>query len=86
MGDKARPHVVNCVREYLEARDIQCMRLPARSQELNPTERLWDELGRAIHRSCNHPEASVDLKTALVHRMEWIKRKFQTKSGVSRRE
>lgn len=66
MHDNARPHVANCVRDYLETTEIQTMRWPARSPDLNPIEHVWDELGRSIRRGPNPPETLDELRIALV--------------------
>ncbi|GBM69328.1 hypothetical protein AVEN_155753-1 [Araneus ventricosus] len=48
MDDNARPHRAILIEEFLESEDIRRMYWPARSPDLNPIERVWDALGRAI--------------------------------------
>ncbi|GFV45859.1 transposable element Tc1 transposase [Trichonephila clavipes] len=48
MDDNARPHRTNIVDEYLQSEDITHMDWPAYSPDLNPTEHVWDMLGRRI--------------------------------------
>ncbi|GFW12709.1 HTH_Tnp_Tc3_2 domain-containing protein [Trichonephila clavipes] len=42
------PHSALLVEDFLESGDIHRMDWPARSLDLNPTEHVWDVLGRAI--------------------------------------
>ncbi|GFX37374.1 transposable element Tcb1 transposase [Trichonephila clavipes] len=48
MDGNARPHRANIVDECLQSEDITRMDWPAYSQDLNPTEHVWDMLGRRI--------------------------------------
>ncbi|GBM37074.1 hypothetical protein AVEN_138127-1 [Araneus ventricosus] len=48
MGDNSRPQRARSVRNYLESETIPQMAGPARSLDLNPTEHVWDMLGRRI--------------------------------------
>lgn len=66
MHNDARQNVANCVRDYLEATDIQFMRSSPRGPDLNPIEHLLDELGKAIRQLPKPLESLVVLRTALV--------------------
>uniref|UniRef100_A0A3Q4AD89 Tc1-like transposase DDE domain-containing protein n=1 Tax=Mola mola TaxID=94237 RepID=A0A3Q4AD89_MOLML len=46
--DKARPHRVGFIRDYLQDLGVERMEWPACSPELNPIEDLWDQLGHAV--------------------------------------
>ncbi|GBO43813.1 hypothetical protein AVEN_192355-1 [Araneus ventricosus] len=48
MDDNARLHRALLVDEFLESEDIRRIDWPATSPDLNPIERVWDALGRAI--------------------------------------
>lgn len=49
MRDGARPHTANVVREFINAINIPTLGWPAYSQDLNPIEHLWNQLGQNIH-------------------------------------
>jgi hypothetical protein len=46
--DNARPHSVRIVSEYLDEVGIASMQWPARSQDINPIENVWDMMGRRL--------------------------------------
>ncbi|GBL87031.1 Transposable element Tcb2 transposase [Araneus ventricosus] len=69
MDDNARPHRALLVDEFLESEDIRRMDWPARSQDLNPIEHVWDVLGRAIATRNPPPRTIQEMKTALLN--EW---------------
>lgn len=66
MHDNARPHVANCVEEYLEEVGIQKLQWPARSPDLNPIEHIWDMLKRKIKSASNAPQTLNELRSAAV--------------------
>ena len=69
MDDNTRPQRALLVDEFLESEDIYRMDWPSRSPDLNPIERVWDALGRAIVNR-NPPSRTIQcLKTALLK--EW---------------
>ncbi|GBM87414.1 hypothetical protein AVEN_97919-1 [Araneus ventricosus] len=55
MDDNARPHRAFLVDKFLESEDIRRMDWPAIPPDLNPTEHVWEALGRAKAPSENHP-------------------------------
>ncbi|GBL85529.1 hypothetical protein AVEN_34686-1 [Araneus ventricosus] len=58
MDDNALPHRARLVQSYLESETIPQMAWPARSPDLNPTEHVWDILGRRFEgRSVYSPQA-----------------------------
>ncbi|GBO06352.1 hypothetical protein AVEN_114456-1 [Araneus ventricosus] len=66
MDDNARPHRARLVRSYLESETIPQMAWPARSQDLNPIEYVWDMLGRRIAgRSVLPPRSPTSLTTGM---------------------
>ncbi|GFX82377.1 transposable element Tcb2 transposase [Trichonephila clavipes] len=69
MDDNARPHRTLAVEELLESEDITRMDWPAYSSDLNPTEHVWDALGRHIAARLHHPEITRQLKHLLIE--EW---------------
>ena len=48
MQDNARPHTARIVQNYLQEVGINTMDWPARSRDFNPTEHLWDTIGRRL--------------------------------------
>ncbi|GFV02059.1 transposable element Tcb2 transposase [Trichonephila clavipes] len=69
MDDNARPHRARLVENMLEAETIQRMEWPACSPDRNPTEHVWDILGRRIA-ARPRPHATVrGLEIALLE--EW---------------
>ncbi|GFX61594.1 transposable element Tcb1 transposase [Trichonephila clavipes] len=50
MDDNVRPHRANIVDECIQSEDITRMNWPAYSPDLNPTEHVWDMLGRIAAR------------------------------------
>ncbi|GFW52192.1 uncharacterized protein TNCV_2426391 [Trichonephila clavipes] len=57
-------------RELLESEDITRMDWPAYFPDLNPTEHVWDALGRRIAERLHHPENIQKLKQMLIE--EWV--------------
>ncbi|GFW66861.1 transposable element Tcb2 transposase [Trichonephila clavipes] len=69
MDDNARPHRARLVENMLEAETIQRMEWPACSPDRNPTEHVWDILGRRIAARPRPPATVRDLEIALLE--EW---------------
>jgi hypothetical protein len=44
----ARPHSVRIMSEYLDEVGIASIQWPARSQDINPMENVWDMMGRRL--------------------------------------
>ncbi|GFV90425.1 transposable element Tc1 transposase [Trichonephila clavipes] len=70
MDDNARPHRTLAVEELLESEDITRTDWPAYSLDLNPTEHVWDALGRRIAALLHLPENTQQLKQMLIE--EWV--------------
>ncbi|GFW00401.1 transposable element Tcb2 transposase [Trichonephila clavipes] len=66
MDDNARPHRARIVEEYLEDHGLERMEWPARSQDLNPIEHLWDYLGREFAALNPPPRSLHELKQGLL--------------------
>jgi hypothetical protein len=56
--DNARPHSVRIVSEYSDEVGIASMQRPARSQDLNPIENVWDMMRRRV-RALQPPPATL---------------------------
>ncbi|GFX45134.1 transposable element Tcb2 transposase [Trichonephila clavipes] len=69
MDDNARLYRTLAVEKLLESEDITRMNWPAYSPDLNPTEYVWDALGRLISARLHHPENTQQLKQMLIE--EW---------------
>jgi transposase len=69
MDDNARPHHSRAVTAYLQSEGVTSVPWPAMSPDLNPTEHIWDMLGRRIH-ARDSPVQSIRQLEAALHR-EW---------------
>jgi hypothetical protein len=69
MDDNARPHTVNVVLKYLERQGIIRLDWPARSQDLNLIEHLWNEIQVRISARQVQPRSTQEFDAALVD--EW---------------
>lgn len=67
--DNAPAHRARVVTTYLEGQDVNVLRQPPLSPDLNPIEHLWDQLGRAIRHRDNQPSTLRELGQALLE--EW---------------
>ena len=64
-NDNARPHSSRIVHDHLLQETIMCMGRPARFQDLNPNEHVWDTLERRLD-ALNPPTHTLaTLSTAL---------------------
>ena len=69
MQDNARPHVAQCVSQFLDTVGTEVMVWPSCSPDLNPIEHLWDILGKRTKARNVLPETLQELQRALLH--EW---------------
>lgn len=69
MDDNAPPHRAKLVQEYLQAEGVERLHWPANSPDLNPIEKMWDMLQRAVARQRPPPADLDDLRVALTQ--EW---------------
>ncbi|GFV63615.1 transposable element Tc3 transposase [Trichonephila clavipes] len=69
MDDNVRPHRANIVDECLRSEDITRMDWSVYSPDLNPTEHVWDMLGRRIAACRPPPTCLTELRRALLD--EW---------------
>ena len=65
MDDNATPHRTVAVTELLESEDIAHMEWLARSPDFNPTEHVWDTLGRRLAARPQPPATIPQLRLAL---------------------
>ncbi|GFW65727.1 transposable element Tcb1 transposase [Trichonephila clavipes] len=87
MDANAHPHRVDIVDDYMESEGIVRMAWQAYSPDLNPIEKFWDALGRAVCSRFPPPVTLIELETVLqeewrllnsvvvVHRIESMIRK-----------
>ena len=59
--DNPRPHRARLVTDYLNNFGVQRMDWPANSQNLNPMEHLWDQLGLAVRARTTNTSTVADL-------------------------
>lgn len=67
--DNARPHRSHLVNNFLREAQINRMKWPAVSPDMNPIEHAWDQLKQAVRRRRNPPLTLDDLRRATVE--EW---------------
>nr|CAH7729293.1 unnamed protein product [Callosobruchus chinensis] len=69
MDDNARPHRTKVVQQALENGNIARLEWPAMSPDMNPIERVWDYVSRAIFNRNNPPKSTQELIVAATE--EW---------------
>jgi transposase len=69
MDDNARPHRSRAVTAYLQSEAVPSVPWRAIGPELNPTEHIWDMLGRCIQ-AREPPVQNIPQLEAALHR-EW---------------
>ena len=65
MHDNARPHVARICRQFLNRNNVNLLPWPAMSPDINPTEHIWDYLGRKVQARGNAQNLR-DLENALI--------------------
>jgi hypothetical protein len=63
--NKARHHMARIIRARLAANNVNTMRWPAMSPDMNPIEHIWDVLGRNVRRH-HAPQNILQLTHALI--------------------
>ncbi len=61
--DNTRPPPGTKVREFMVQHKIQTIEWPACSPDLNPIERLWDQISRAVRQGMNQHNTLLDLRS-----------------------
>ncbi|GFY22509.1 transposable element Tcb2 transposase [Trichonephila clavipes] len=69
MDDNCRPLCANLVEDFLFEEGIVRMEWPASSPDMNPTENVWDALGRRVAGHQPPPQTLQELERALLE--EW---------------
>ena len=69
MHDNARPHFARICRHFLNRNNVNVLPWPAVSPDMNPTEHIWDYLGRKV-RARGNVHNLRDLENTLIQ--EWI--------------
>ncbi|GFW95506.1 transposable element Tcb1 transposase [Trichonephila clavipes] len=69
MDDNCRPHRANLVEDFFFEEGIVRMEWPACSPDMNPTEHVWDALGRRVAGRQPPPQTLKELERALLE--EW---------------
>jgi transposase len=69
MNDNARLHRARIVRDYLRDESITILPWPARSPDLNPSEHIWDIIGRRVIERTPPSQSLNDLEQTL--HQEW---------------
>ena len=72
MQDNARPHVAQCVSQFLDPVGIEVMAWPSCSPDLKLIEHLWDILGKRIKARNVLPKTLQELQRALLHKWRQI--------------
>ncbi|GFW71509.1 transposable element Tcb2 transposase [Trichonephila clavipes] len=72
IDDNCRPHHANLVEDFLLEEGIVQMEWPAYSPNMNPTEHVWDTLGRRVAGRQPPPQTIQDLERALLEELDRI--------------
>ena len=64
--DNTLPHRARIITEYLQNLGVERMEWPAVSPDLNPTEHLWHQLGRAVRLRVTNRTMLADLQHILI--------------------
>ena len=63
--DNALTHSARLTMDFFNHYDVQVLLWPAFSQDLNPIEHLWDQLGKHVYSQCHPPVSCQQLAMAL---------------------
>ncbi|GFU65258.1 transposable element Tcb2 transposase [Trichonephila clavipes] len=72
MDDNCRPHHANLVEDFLFKEEIIRREWPACSPNMNPTEHVWDALGRQVAGHKPPPHTIQELERALLEERDRI--------------
>lgn len=65
MQDNARPHTARITQQFFQENNIELLKHPAMSPDLNPIEHVWDMVGRRLRKRRVQPSNLAELGTAL---------------------
>ena len=83
--DNARPSRAGFMRDHLQNVGVERMEWPASSPDLNPIEKLWDQLGRAVRARVTNTTTLADLRQMLVEEWDAIPQQCVTRLVTSMR-
>ena len=69
--DNAPIHTSKSTKHWLQVRNVETLRWPTRSPDLNPIENLWGDLARRVYANGRHFTSLVELKSTIEE--EWYK-------------
>ena len=72
MQDDARAHAAQVSMTFIDDTVFSVMNWPARSPDINPTERTWGILSRWFRQRPHNPENVQNLIDAMVHELQAI--------------
>ncbi|KFM63293.1 Transposable element Tc3 transposase, partial [Stegodyphus mimosarum] len=69
--DNASIHSSNSTKNWFQVNNVETVKWPARSPDLNPVENLWGDLARRVYANGRHFTSTTELKSTIED--EWYK-------------
>ncbi|GBM85415.1 Transposable element Tc3 transposase [Araneus ventricosus] len=69
--DNAPIHSSNSTKNWFQVNNVETLKWPAKSPDLNPIENLWGDLARRVYANGRHFTPSIELKSTIED--EWYK-------------
>lgn len=69
--DNAPIHTSNSTKNWFQVNNVETLKWPAKSPDLNPIENLWGDLARRVYANGRHFTSSIELKSTIED--EWYK-------------